>query len=588
MRILNIILVLFLFSLTTTATIRYVSKSGSSTPPFTSWETASDSIQKCINVCFAGDTIVVSNGLYKETFKVTIPLTLIGSGADSCIIDATGIGSYFSIRVEESFRIRGFTFKKDGSSASIFSIYSLQNFIEDCIFESTSLPSIGGMVSSISIKNCIFRNCTGNVYLTLLSPLKTGIIENCISISGKDYFSDFRLEFGHQTIRNNIIIHNSSTVDANIGIFSDMPSTVYIHNNLVAGSIEGIVLTGGYSFIDSGLICNNLVGYKKYDPNFYWAGILGNANIKMINNIVYNHNTGLYIPTGVTPPITYEGGYNMLWNNVNDTYNCQLKETDMVADPMFVNDTVPSWNMSYDFHLQKYSPGIDSGDPSILDIDGTRSDIGLYGGPYGEEYKYVDIAPRKPYGIVPSINGKDIAIKWRKNSESDTSHYIIYRDTLADFTPDSVLICKIQKDTLFTDVFPEGLAKVYYRIQCVDKQGNKGDASDVISFVLSDGGEYKSEDNYDYHLYQNYPNPFNPLTKIGYQLKERGKVKIMVYDIKGELIRQVLNEEKEAGYYEAEFDGSVLSSGIYLCRIEIINGKGIPVYMNMRKMVLIK
>ena len=89
-------------------------------------------------------------------------------------------------------------------------------------------------------------------------------------------------------------------------------------------------------------------------------------------------------------------------------------------------------------------------------------------------------------------------------------------------------------------------------------------------------------------MYQNYPNPFNPLTKIGYQLKERGKVKILVYDIKGELIRQVLNEEKEAGYYEAEFDGSGLSSGIYLCRIEIINGKGIPVYMNLRKMSMVK
>ncbi|HQF43317.1 MAG TPA: hypothetical protein PK073_10440, partial [Ignavibacteriaceae bacterium] len=40
-------------------TVRYVSKTGSSTPPYTSWETASDSIQKCINLCVDGDTIYV-------------------------------------------------------------------------------------------------------------------------------------------------------------------------------------------------------------------------------------------------------------------------------------------------------------------------------------------------------------------------------------------------------------------------------------------------------------------------------------------------------------------------------------------------
>ncbi len=45
---------------------------------------------------------------------------------------------------------------------------------------------------------------------------------------------------------------------------------------------------------------------------------------------------------------------------------------------MFVNED------SMDFHLQMFSPLIDAGDPNILDLDGSRSDIGLFGGPYGE------------------------------------------------------------------------------------------------------------------------------------------------------------------------------------------------------------
>ena len=50
---------------------------------------------------------------------------------------------------------------------------------------------------------------------------------------------------------------------------------------------------------------------------------------------------------------------------------------------MFVKDTIPTANGNYDFHLQKYSPAIDKGDPTILDVDGSRSDIGMFGGPLG-------------------------------------------------------------------------------------------------------------------------------------------------------------------------------------------------------------
>ena len=48
------------------ATIRYVSHSGSNTPPYTSWETAADSIMSAINISTFGDTIYVANGVYEE------------------------------------------------------------------------------------------------------------------------------------------------------------------------------------------------------------------------------------------------------------------------------------------------------------------------------------------------------------------------------------------------------------------------------------------------------------------------------------------------------------------------------------------
>ena len=74
-----------------TATIRYVSKTGSSTLPYTSWETASDSIQKCINICQNGDTVYVANGVYKENLFVNQEIALIGSSMDSTVIDGRGL-----------------------------------------------------------------------------------------------------------------------------------------------------------------------------------------------------------------------------------------------------------------------------------------------------------------------------------------------------------------------------------------------------------------------------------------------------------------------------------------------------------------
>ncbi|MDY0080542.1 MAG: T9SS type A sorting domain-containing protein, partial [Ignavibacteriaceae bacterium] len=109
-----------------------------------------------------------------------------------------------------------------------------------------------------------------------------------------------------------------------------------------------------------------------------------------------------------------------------------------------------------------------------------------------------------------------------------------------------------------------------------------------VAFVLTDEGEYVTEVKRDYHLYQNYPNPFNPNTVISYQLAVNSYVKVMVYDIKGELLEVLVNENKPAGYYEVEFNAGKYASGIYLYRIEAVDESGIPRFMDMKKMMLVK
>lgn len=66
----------------------------------------------------------------------------------------------------------------------------------------------------------------------------------------------------------------------------------------------------------------------------------------------------------------------------------------------------------------------------------------------------------------------------------------------------------------------------------------------------------------DYSLNQNYPNPFNPTTIISYSIPNQGNVKIIIYDALGTEVTLLVNEEKEAGNYTAEFNTANLSSGI--------------------------
>jgi hypothetical protein len=83
-------------------------------------------------------------------------------------------------------------------------------------------------------------------------------------------------------------------------------------------------------------------------------------------------------------------------------------------------------------------------------------------------------------------------------------------------------------------------------------------------------------------LYQNFPNPFNPLSKIRFDISKKGNVKIRVYDIAGQEIETLINQQLLAGTYEVPFDGSNFASGVYFYKLETAE------FTQTRKMVLLK
>jgi len=87
----------------------------------------------------------------------------------------------------------------------------------------------------------------------------------------------------------------------------------------------------------------------------------------------------------------------------------------------------------------------------------------------------------------------------------------------------------------------------------------------------------------EYNLYQNYPNPFNPTTIIKYQIINTKEVRLVVYDIQGKLITELVNQKQNAGTYEVDWNGSGYASGIYFYSL-IVDGN----LKDTKRMVLIK
>jgi photosystem II stability/assembly factor-like uncharacterized protein len=101
----------------------------------------------------------------------------------------------------------------------------------------------------------------------------------------------------------------------------------------------------------------------------------------------------------------------------------------------------------------------------------------------------------------------------------------------------------------------------------------------------------KNEENIiaDYEVSQNYPNPFNPSTKIGFHIKTVSNVSLIIYDIQGKEVSRLINNERyTAGFSEIIWNATGLATGIYFYRFEILNGNGVKVFSQTKRMIFMK
>ncbi|MBN2570832.1 MAG: T9SS type A sorting domain-containing protein [Ignavibacteriales bacterium] len=134
--------------------------------------------------------------------------------------------------------------------------------------------------------------------------------------------------------------------------------------------------------------------------------------------------------------------------------------------------------------------------------------------------------------------------------------------------------CKLTKIILYLVQNGAIVGNIYSGSILLD---NLGICNDVLSLI-----DHKNEQVNEFQLFQNYPNPFNPTTMIKYSIAIEGLVELKIYNILGEEITTLINENKNAGNYSIEFNGQDLSSGVYFYRIK--SGK----FTEIKKMILMK
>ena len=90
----------------------------------------------------------------------------------------------------------------------------------------------------------------------------------------------------------------------------------------------------------------------------------------------------------------------------------------------------------------------------------------------------------------------------------------------------------------------------------------------------------------NYLLSQNYPNPFNPITIIDYHLAESVDVLLTVYNLLGQEVNRLVDQQQQAGAYKVEWDASNFASGIYFYRLQA--GPPAGGFVQTKKMLLLK
>jgi hypothetical protein len=389
------------------------------------------------------------------------------------------------------------------------------------------------------------------------------------------------------------VVHNLTA--SNTGIDEEL---VTLRGVLSANAVainSGALTLGGYTDLNTLTLNNNTLNFAThyvYFNNQHFSVGGKNENVTALTieeDVVTTYDMGerygLSIPRTWTTSATQSNPLNIIFH-----YPQELTSAPQVC--VWARDTgAPTWTL-----IGKYTPvnayGINQ--VTVLNVaslnnstdDGTR------------EWTISEEEPPLPvelssFTATPVENGC-MQINWITQSETGVMGFYIYRGT-CDVLSNSQVVSPIVSATNtsqtttynFVDTELSGLGTYYYWLQNLDLNGSNS-FHGPISITVNDH-------NYNppptiptlTGLDKIFPNPFNPLATISYNLAKAENVNIAIFNTKGQLVRSLAAETKQAGAYSVKWDGNDTngqpqSSGVYY--VKMTAGK----YHTIQKAILLK
>jgi hypothetical protein len=188
--------------------------------------------------------------------------------------------------------------------------------------------------------------------------------------------------------------------------------------------------------------------------------------------------------------------------------------------------------------------------------------------------------------------GTDIATSAGSLSPVDGSLQKI-GDELTHTGPKSPAGEVVRFDFTYTAPSSEGAATLYANGNSVNlSNSSDGDqwnfASNLTIAVQAATGVASLDLPGSFALDQNYPNPFNPSTTINFTLPTAAHVRLLLYDVSGQLVATIVDETMDAGYKAVQWTAGGLASGVYLYRLDALSLSGTGSFSASRKLIVMK
>ncbi len=324
---------------------------------------------------------------------------------------------------------------------------------------------------------------------------------------------------------------------------------------------------------------------KTTDGGNNWTPVISNLDGAIVKIKFFNEQTGSIICNGNLYSTTNGGTtWNLNVESVQDFHFVDLNIGWYINEDKiyFTIDGGANWSIQYS-----------NPNNNLLNIYFYDSQLGWATGENGYLLRTTNGGtPVELNSFTANVNGSNVTLNWSTSSEANNSGFEVYRKKtgersqerewkLIGFVEGSGTTTEQKYYTFKDEHLSEGIYS--YRIKQIDFDGT------YKYYDLSESVEIGSPNKFE--LSQNYPNPFNPSTKIKYSVADAyyaspAWVTLKVYDILGNEVTTLVNEYKQAGSYEVEFQSTAgsrqLASGVYYYQLKAGS------FIETKKMLMIK